>query len=143
MVSIMQPFANTGHVIALMISSQENILRYNSPLRLVITFPVILLSLAVVISAVIIVHKKLLPFQWKLFLPLWLVLFLLAPEIWIYTLFTVNSLPPGSPQIPEPIFIPFGAIHFGRQLLDELAHGWYDNLLGTYFLMIFRSCYIH
>jgi hypothetical protein len=61
--------------------------------------------------------------RWKLFLPIWAVVFLLAPSIWCHTLFIANSPPPGS-QIEGPALImPFGAVQFGIDCFEQLFQG--------------------
>ena len=50
--------------------------------------------------------------KWKLFLPIWLAVFLLAPSIWFHRLWMINGRPPGSDIPPKPLFLPFGAINY-------------------------------
>ena len=52
--------------------------------------------------------------KWKLFLPTWLVIFLLAPSIFFPQAFLMTR---SSPDVPGlPLIMPFGAIHWANEL---------------------------
>ena len=51
--------------------------------------------------------------KWKLFLPSWLVLFLLAPSIWLPQALLMTRSSPNDPGLP--FVIPFGAIHWANE----------------------------
>ena len=51
--------------------------------------------------------------KWKLFLPTWLVIFLLAPSIWLPQAFLITRLSPTDPGLP--LVIPFGVIHWANE----------------------------
>jgi hypothetical protein len=74
--------------------------------------------------------------RWKQFLLLWLVLFLLVPSIWIHRVFMLGARPPGSPEVTEPLFIPFGAVYFGRQLWQQLIGGDFGDALMIFIGLI-------
>ena len=61
--------------------------------------------------------------KWKLFGPIWLVAFLLAPSIWFHRILMFGARPPGSPEVAKPLFIPFGWLYFGRDLVGQLVRG--------------------
>ena len=59
----------------------------------------------------------------KQFLLTWLIVFLLAPSVSIHRLFITTAPPPGSPVAPPPLLIPFGGVHFGRQIAEQALGG--------------------
>jgi hypothetical protein len=61
--------------------------------------------------------------RWKLFLPIWAVVFLLAPSIWCHTLFIANSPPPGSNIEGPSMIMPFGAVQLGIDFWEQLVQG--------------------
>jgi hypothetical protein len=61
--------------------------------------------------------------RWKLFLPIWAVVFLLAPSIWCHTLFIANSPPPGSHIEGPSMIMPFGAVQLGIDFWEQLIAG--------------------
>jgi hypothetical protein len=68
--------------------------------------------------------------RWKQFLLVWLVVFLLAPSIWIHKIFMLGARPACPEEVTEPLFIPFGAVYFGRQILGQFVGGDFgDSLL--------------
>lgn len=74
--------------------------------------------------------------KWKLFFPIWLIVFLLAPSILTHILLMIGATSPGSPPIPKPLFIPFGAIHYGSDLLEQLARGDVGDALVIFIILI-------
>ena len=75
--------------------------------------------------------------KWKIFLPTWLIMFLLAPSILIHRIFMLGARPPGSPEVIKPIFIPFGVVYFGRELWRQLVRGdFMDSLVISIFLIV-------
>ncbi len=74
--------------------------------------------------------------KWKYFLTLWLVIFLLAPSIWIHRLFMYQTPPPGS-DLPGPeLFIPFGGIYYIGQLFEQLFRGDLMDAFVVFLLLI-------
>jgi len=61
--------------------------------------------------------------KWKYFLLLWLVVFLLAPSIWVHRLLMFQTPPPGSNLPGPPLFIPFGGIYFIGELWGQVVRG--------------------
>ncbi|TES84430.1 MAG: hypothetical protein E3J92_01345 [Dehalococcoidia bacterium] len=61
--------------------------------------------------------------KWKQFLPVWLVVFLLAPSIWTHTLFMTGTPPPGSPETSYPLVIPFGGTYYTMDFFQQLISG--------------------
>jgi len=61
--------------------------------------------------------------KWKQFLPIWLVLFLLAPSIWFHTLFMAGMPPPGSKIEGPSLIMPFGAVQFSIDFWEQLIQG--------------------
>jgi hypothetical protein len=59
----------------------------------------------------------------KHFLLTWLVVFLLAPSIWIHRLFMYQTPPPGSNLPGPPLFIPFGGIQYALSMWGQLVRG--------------------
>jgi len=75
--------------------------------------------------------------KWKLFLPIWLVAFLLAPSVLIHRLFMFQTPPPGSNLPGPPLFIPFGGIYFLGELWGQLVRGdFMDSLVLFIFLVL-------
>jgi len=74
--------------------------------------------------------------KWRLLLPTWLVIFLLAPSIFIHQMFMMGARPPGSPPLPKPLFIPFGAVNFGSDLLEQLARGDISDVVVIFLFLI-------
>ena len=74
--------------------------------------------------------------KWKLFGPIWLVVFLLAPSIWVHRIMMLGARPPGSPEVAKPLFIPFGAVYFGRELWGQLLGGDFGDALAIFLVLI-------
>ena len=74
--------------------------------------------------------------KWKLFGPIWLIVFLLAPSIWVHRIMMTGAQPPGSPEIAKPLFIPFGGIYFGRQLVEQLIRGDFNDALVIFLVLV-------
>jgi hypothetical protein len=74
--------------------------------------------------------------KWKQFLLTWLVLFLLAPSIWIHGILMEGSPPPGSQIEPPPLLIPFGGIYFGIELWGQLIQGDFVDALVIFLVLI-------
>ena len=74
--------------------------------------------------------------KWKQFLPIWLVVFLLAPSIWIHRILMFGARPPGSPEVAKPLFIPFGWLYFGRDLVEQLTRGDFGDALMIFLVLI-------
>jgi hypothetical protein len=70
--------------------------------------------------------------KWKLFLPIWAVVFLLTPSIWFHTLFMANSPPPGSPQTSYPMVIPFGGTYYTMDFFEELFRGDFADAVALF-----------
>ena len=41
----------------------------------------------------------------------------------------LGARPPGSPEVAKPLFIPFGAVYFGRLFWEELIRGDFGDAL--------------
>jgi len=74
--------------------------------------------------------------KWKLFGPIWLVAFLLAPSIWFHRLWMINGRPPGSDIPPKPLFLPFGAIYYMDDLWRQLIRGDFIDVLVFFISVI-------
>ncbi|MBA7710736.1 hypothetical protein ES703_119682 [subsurface metagenome] len=74
--------------------------------------------------------------KWKQFLIVWLVILLLAPSIWVHKLEMEGAPPPGSDIEPPPLFIRFGVVYFGRQLVEQLAGGDFGDALAIFLVII-------
>lgn len=61
--------------------------------------------------------------KWKLFLPIWAVVFLLAPSIWFHTLFIEGMPPPDSHIEGSSMIMPFGAVQLGIDFWEQLIAG--------------------
>ena len=57
--------------------------------------------------------------KWKLFLPTWLVIFLLAPSIFFPQAFLMTRSSPDAPGLP--LLMPFGAIHWANELAEQMT----------------------
>ena len=44
----------------------------------------------------------------------------------------LGARPPGSPEVAEPLFIPFGAVYFGGQLWEQLVGGDFGDALAIF-----------
>lgn len=75
--------------------------------------------------------------KWKQFGPIWPVVFLLAPSIWIHRILMATGAPPGpgSPP-PPPLLIPFGVIYFGGHIWHQLAAGDFGDALTIFMVLI-------
>jgi hypothetical protein len=90
--------------------------------------------------------------KWKLFCPIWLVVFLLAPSIWVHRILMATGAPPGpgSPP-PPPLLIPFVGVYFGRHLWEQLIRSDFGDVLAIFLVLIlpiliytfFLSCIIY
>jgi len=67
--------------------------------------------------------------KWRLLFPTWLIMLLLAPSILIHQIFVMGSG-------PQPLFIPFGVVHFGSDLLEQLARGDISDVVVIFLLLI-------
>jgi len=74
--------------------------------------------------------------KWKQFLPIWIIVFLLAPSIWIHRILMEGSPPPGSPVESPPLLIPFGWLYFGRHLWEQLIRGDFGDVLAIFLVLI-------
>lgn len=74
--------------------------------------------------------------KWKLFGPIWLVVFLLAPSIWIHRILMAGGRPPGGPEVGPPLLIPFGWLYFGRHLWEQLIRGDFGDVLAIFLVLI-------
>ena len=75
--------------------------------------------------------------RWNQVIPIWLILFLIAPSIWIHRLFMIGGRPPDAPPFIPPLFVPFGAIHYGGDFWNQLARGdFIDSLIIFIFLIL-------
>jgi hypothetical protein len=74
--------------------------------------------------------------KWKQFLPIWAVVFLLAPSIWCHTLFMANSPPPGSDIEGPALIMPFGAVQFGMDCWEQFIGGDFMDALMIFFGII-------
>ena len=74
--------------------------------------------------------------KWKHFLTLWLVIFLLAPSIWIHRLFLYQMPPPGSDSSGPQLFIPFGGIYFIGEIWGELIRADFTDALMIFLFLI-------
>jgi hypothetical protein len=74
--------------------------------------------------------------KWKYFLTLWLVIFLLAPSIWIHRLLLTTGAPPGSGPSDPALFIPFGGIYFIGELWGQLIAGDFMDALMIFLFLI-------
>lgn len=61
--------------------------------------------------------------KWRLFLPAWLGIILLAPSIWFHRLWIFNKLSPGSETPSPPLFLPFGTINYICDIYSEVSRG--------------------
>jgi hypothetical protein len=66
----------------------------------------------------------------------WLVVYLLAPLIWVHRLFMLGARPPGSLEIAEPLFIPFGGVYFGWHFFEQLFGGDFGDALIIFVFLI-------
>ena len=80
--------------------------------------------------------------KWKLFLPTWLVIFLLAPSIFLPQAFLMTRSSPDAPGLP--LIMPFGAIHWANEwgfLIDRaISTGEIEWALN--FLIIYTICLV-
>jgi di/tricarboxylate transporter len=74
--------------------------------------------------------------KWKQFLPIWAVIFLLAPSIWFHTLFIENSPPPGSHIEGPSMIMPFGAVQLGIDCWEQLVQGDFMDALMIFLWII-------
>ena len=74
--------------------------------------------------------------KWKYFLTLWLVIFLLAPSIWIHRLFLAGAPPPGSDLSGPAFFMPFGGIYYIGELWGQLIQGDFTDVLAIFLFLI-------
>ena len=79
---------------------------------------------------------------WKLFLPIWLAVFLLAPSIGLPQAFLMTKKSPTDPGLP--LVIPFGVIHWANEwgfLIDRaISTGEIECALD--FLLIYTICLV-
>jgi hypothetical protein len=61
--------------------------------------------------------------KWRQFLPIWAVVFLLAPSIWTHRLLMAGMPPPGSPETSYPLLIPFGGTYYTVDFFEQLIRG--------------------
>ena len=73
--------------------------------------------------------------KWKQFLPIWLIVFLLAPSIWVHRILMLGARPPGSPTESPPLMIPFGWLYFGKHLWEQLVRGDFSDALVIFLVM--------
>ena len=74
--------------------------------------------------------------RWKQILPVWLTLFLLAPSIWIHRLLMIGGRPHDAPPFIPPLFVPFGAINYGGDFLNQIARGDFMDSLVIFIILI-------
>ena len=73
--------------------------------------------------------------KWKIFLPTWLIIFLLAPSILIHGLFMMTIPSPGY-RSDVSLFLPFGAIYFMDDLWRMLVRGEFVSALVIFIALI-------
>ncbi len=74
--------------------------------------------------------------KWKHFLLTWLVVFLLAPSVWIHRLFMFQTPPPGSNLPGPPLFIPFGGVQYAVSAFGQLVRGDFVDALAIFIVLI-------
>jgi len=74
--------------------------------------------------------------KWKQFLPIWLVVFLLAPSIWCHTLFMEGTPPPGSPETSYPLVIPFGGTYYTMDFFRQFISGDFTDAIMIFLTML-------
>jgi hypothetical protein len=73
--------------------------------------------------------------KWEIFLPTWLIIFLLAPSILIHGLFMMTIPSPGY-RSDVSLFLPFGAIYFMDDLWRMLVRGEFVSALVIFIALI-------
>ena len=74
--------------------------------------------------------------KWKQVIPVWLILFLIAPSIWFHRLLMIGGRPPDAPPFAPPLFVPFGAVNYGGDFFNQLARGDFVDSLMILVLLI-------
>ena len=74
--------------------------------------------------------------KWRQFILIWLIIFLLAPSIWIHRILMFQTPPPGSNLPPPPLLIPFVGVYWGRELWGQLIRGDFVDSLVIFLVLI-------
>jgi len=74
--------------------------------------------------------------RWKQIFPTWLILFLIAPSIWIHGFLMIGGRPPEAEPFIPPLFVPFGIIEYGGDLWKQLARGDFIDALIIFIFLI-------